>query len=293
MNKLPVSISPHLHSGRSSRGIMQDVIIALIPAVIASTIIFGFRALILIIVTVAACVISEYVTRKILKRPDSIHNLTAVVTGILLALNLPVTLPFWMAILGGVIAIVIVKEFFGGVGQNFVNPAITARIILMMSFASQMSTWQPPLNYYMFRPDVISSATYFSASQTGQKIPSLLDMFLGIRAGSLGETCAARRRLLGSKKGDFTDYSALFYRNSGHFFYLIRRRSVISNDVRRIIAGSNFYGDGLYNFTDYQKWQDYFWYRLRDYYRLNSFLRGTARRGFLCHFINEYFSPSY
>ena len=135
MNKLPVSISPHLHSGRSSRGIMQDVIIALIPAVIASTIIFGFRALILIIVTVAACVISEYVTRKILKRPDSIHNLTAVVTGILLALNLPVTLPFWMAILGGVIAIVIVKEFFGGVGQNFVNPAITARIILMMSFA--------------------------------------------------------------------------------------------------------------------------------------------------------------
>lgn len=190
MNKLPVSISPHLHSGRSSRGIMQDVIIALIPAVIASTIIFGFRALILIIVTVAACVISEYVTRKILKRPDSIHNLTAVVTGILLALNLPVTLPFWMAILGGVIAIVIVKEFFGGVGQNFVNPAITARIILMMSFASQMSTWQPPLNYYMFRPDVISSATYFSASQTGQKIPSLLDMFLGIRAGSLGETCA-------------------------------------------------------------------------------------------------------
>ena len=87
MNKLPVSISPHLHSGRSSRGIMQDVIIALIPAVIASTIIFGFRALILIIVTVAACVISEYVTRKILKRPDSIHNLTAVVTGNLTGLE--------------------------------------------------------------------------------------------------------------------------------------------------------------------------------------------------------------
>lgn len=190
MNKLPVSISPHLHCGRSSRSIMLDVIIALIPAVIASTIIFGFRALILIIVTVSACVISEYVTRKILKRPDTIHNLTAVVTGILLALNLPVTLPFWMAILGGVIAIVIVKEFFGGIGQNFVNPAITARIILMMSFASQMSTWQPPLNYYMFQPDVISSATYFSASQTGQPIPSLLNMFLGVRAGSLGETCA-------------------------------------------------------------------------------------------------------
>lgn len=190
MNKRPVSLSPHLHSGRSSRTIMLDVIIALLPAVIASTIIFGFRALILILVTVAACVGSEYLTRKILKRPDTIHNLTAVVTGILLALNLPVTLPFWMAVLGGAIAIVIVKEFFGGVGQNFVNPAITARIVLLMSFASQMSTWQPPLNYYLFRPDVISSATYFSAVQTGQAIPSLWEMFLGIRAGSLGETCA-------------------------------------------------------------------------------------------------------
>lgn len=191
MNKLPVSISPHLHCGRSSRSIMLDVIIALVPAIIASTIIFGFRALMLILVTVAACVMSEYVTRKILKRPDTIYNLTAVVTGILLALNLPVTLPFWMAALGGAIAIVIVKEFFGGVGQNFVNPAITARIILLMSFASQMSTWQPPFNYRMAAGvDVISSATYFSASQTGQEIPSLMDMFLGIRAGSLGETCA-------------------------------------------------------------------------------------------------------
>ncbi len=189
MNKLPVSISPHLHCGRSSRNIMLDVIIALIPAVIASTIIFGFRALMLILVTVAACVLSEYLTRKILKRPDTIKNLTAVVTGILLALNLPVTLPFWMAALGGAIAIIIVKEFFGGVGQNFVNPAITARIVLLMSFASQMNTWQPPLNYMMVGSDVVSSATYFSAVQTGQAIPSLMDMFLGIRAGSLGETC--------------------------------------------------------------------------------------------------------
>ncbi|MGM0214995.1 RnfABCDGE type electron transport complex subunit D [Enterococcus sp. AZ109] len=189
MNKLPVSISPHLHCGRSSRNIMLDVIIALIPAVIASTIIFGFRALMLILVTVGSCVLSEYLTRKILKRPDTIKNLTAVVTGILLALNLPVTLPFWMAALGGAIAIVIVKEFFGGVGQNFVNPAITARIVLLMSFASQMSTWQPPMDYMMVGSDVVSSATYFSAVQTGQPIPSLMDMFLGVRAGSLGETC--------------------------------------------------------------------------------------------------------
>lgn len=197
MIKLPVSISPHLHCGRNTRSIMLDVIIALLPAVIAATVIFGFRALLLVVVTVAACVTSEYLTRKILKKPDTLSNLTAVVTGILLALNLPVTLPFWMAVLGGVIAIVIVKEFFGGVGQNFVNPAITARIVLMMSFAPQMSTWQPPLNYYMFRPDVISSATYFSAAQTGQELPSLLDMFLGIRSGSLGETCAAALMLGG------------------------------------------------------------------------------------------------
>lgn len=189
MKNLSVSVSPHLHSGRSTQVIMLDMIIALIPAIIASTIIFGFRALSLIIVTVVSCVTTEYITRRTLKRPNTVYNLTAVVTGILLALNLPVTLPYWIAVLGSVVAIVMVKEFFGGVGQNFVNPAITARIVLMMSFTSQMTNWQRPLNYYMSGSDVVSAPTYLPASQAGQEIPSLMDMFLGVRGGSLGETC--------------------------------------------------------------------------------------------------------
>lgn len=190
MNKLTVSVSPHLHSGQQSSRIMLDVIIALVPAMIAATVIFGPRVILIIAVTVAACVLSEYVSRRILKRPNSLYDLTAVVTGILLALNLPVSLPLWMAALGGVIAIVVVKQFFGGVGQNFVNPAIAARIVLLMSFASQMNVWDEPFLYLTGTPDAVSSATYFSALQAGSELPSLWNMFLGIRAGSLGETCA-------------------------------------------------------------------------------------------------------
>ncbi|MBL1225157.1 RnfABCDGE type electron transport complex subunit D [Enterococcus sp. BWR-S5] len=186
---LTVSVSPHLHSGRTSRSIMLDVIIALLPAIAASGIIFGPRALILIGVTVFSCVASEYVFRRAIKRPQSIYDLTAVVTGILLALNLPVSLPFWMAALGGAIAIIIVKQFFGGVGQNFVNPAITARIVLLMSFASQMNVWKEPFHYLSDTTDIVSSATYFSNAAAG-KLPSITDMLLGIRTGSLGETCA-------------------------------------------------------------------------------------------------------
>ncbi|WP_249274410.1 RnfABCDGE type electron transport complex subunit D [Candidatus Enterococcus clewellii] len=186
---LKVSVSPHLHSGRTSRSIMLDVIIALVPAIIASGIIFGFRAIFLIVVTTLSCVLSEYVFRRLLKRPQSIGDLTAVVTGILLALNLSVTLPFWMAALGGAIAIIIVKQFFGGVGQNFVNPAITARIVLLMSFASQMNVWKEPFYYLADSTDAISAATYFADAAEG-KLPSITDMFLGIRTGSLGETCA-------------------------------------------------------------------------------------------------------
>lgn len=186
---LKVSVSPHLHSGSSSRRIMLDVIIALVPTIIASGIIFGFRGIVLIGVTTASCVISEYGFRKILKRPQSIGDLTAVVTGILLALNLPVSLPFWMAALGGAIAIIIVKQFFGGVGQNFVNPAITARIVLLMSFASQMNVWKEPFYYLSDTTEVVSAATYFANAAAG-KLPSITDMLLGIRTGSLGETCA-------------------------------------------------------------------------------------------------------
>lgn len=191
MDKLTVSVSPHLHCGRTSQAIMADVIISLIPVTIASAIIFGPRSLLLIAVTIASCVISEYVSRKILKRPNSIQDLTAVVTGLLLALNLPVSLPLWMAALGGVVAIVVCKQFFGGVGQNFVNPAITARIFLLMSFASQMSVWDVPFFYRTSSVvDAVTGSSYLSSLHSGGPAPSLMNMVLGIRTGSLGETCA-------------------------------------------------------------------------------------------------------
>lgn len=190
MNNLTVTSSPHIHDRRTSRSIMLDVIIALAPVMIASGIIFGPRAILVIAVTVAACVLSEYICCRILKKPNSTNDLTAVITGILLALNLPVSIPLWMAALGGCIAIVVIKQLFGGVGQNFVNPAIAGRIVLLVSFASYMSNWKEPFYYLSSTADTVSSATPLAAMESGLDLPSLTNMFLGIRAGSLGETCA-------------------------------------------------------------------------------------------------------
>lgn len=176
-----LSPSPHLHSGASTRRIMLDVIIALCPAAIASVIIFGWRSALLIAVCVAAAVAGEYICRRIMKRPNTCGDLSAVVTGLLLALNLPVTLPVWMAALGSVVAIVVVKQFFGGIGQNFANPAITARIVLMLSFTSYMTAW--------VSPSVLGDAVT-SASPLGGAEVSTRNQLLGLHAGCLGETCA-------------------------------------------------------------------------------------------------------
>ena len=192
MNKLTVHSSPHLHGQDSTRSLMLDVIIALAPALIASVVLFGFRALLVTVVTVAAAVLAEFLTRKVLKRPQTIGDLSAVVTGMLLAFNLPVGIPLWIAALGSVIAIVVVKQLFGGIGQNLVNPALAARIVLMVSFASRMTTWVAPMQW-MNGSDAVTTASPLGviAEGTGETLPSLMDMFLGLRAGCLGETCGA------------------------------------------------------------------------------------------------------
>ena len=133
MEKLLVSSSPHLNGGRTTQNIMLDVIIALTPALIGSVILFGFRAAVVILTCVASCILCEYLCRRVMKRPQTVGDLSCVVTGILLALNLPVTINPLMAVFGCVAAIVVVKQMFGGIGQNFVNPALTARIILLNS----------------------------------------------------------------------------------------------------------------------------------------------------------------
>ena len=157
-NKLIVTAAPHITSVDSTQKIMQRVCIALVPTLIASVIIFGINSLILTAVTVAACVIFEYLYCKLVGREVAISDFSAVVTGMLLAFNLPATLPWWMAVVGAFIAIVIVKQLFGGLGYNFANPAIVGRIALAMGFASRMST-------YGFPADATSTATPLASSE--------------------------------------------------------------------------------------------------------------------------------
>lgn len=188
--KLVVSASPHLRNNTTTTKIMLDVIIALIPAFIASIILFGPRVLAVTATTVITAVLSEFVARKVMKRHNTIGDLSAVVTGLILAFNLPVDIPLWIAAIGSVVAIIVVKQFFGGIGQNFANPAITARIVLLLSFATKMSgsNWAAPLSWR--GADAVTTATPLALyGDETATLPSLLDMFIGNRAGSLGETC--------------------------------------------------------------------------------------------------------
>lgn len=183
MSKLISSVSPHVNSSRTTQSIMLDVLIALFPAGVASAIIFGARALLVIGVCVAVCIASEYIFERICKKENTISDLSAVVTGVLLAYNLPVSIPLWQAALGSLFAIVIVKQLFGGIGQNFANPAITARIFMMVAFSGTMTTWT--------FPDASSSATPLALLFKGEldSLPTYTDMLLGFRGGCLGETC--------------------------------------------------------------------------------------------------------
>jgi len=186
-----VSSSPHVRTARTTRDIMLDVCLALLPALGAAAWLFGTRALAVTAVSVISCVGFEALVRKILKRPRTVGDLSAVVTGLLLAFNLPATLPLWMVPIGALVAIVVVKQLFGGIGQNFANPAITGRIVLLLSFTAQMTAWNTP-NGHSWGADAVASATPLKALATGEmsELPGLLDMFLGRRAGSLGEICA-------------------------------------------------------------------------------------------------------
>ena len=189
------AVSPHFHSPRTTRSIMLDVIIALAPAMIASVIWFGLRSMLVIADCVAVCLLSEWGFEKLCKKENTVGDLSAVVTGIILALNLPVTIPLWQATLGSVVAIVVVKQLFGGIGQNFANPAATARIILMTAFSGTMTSWAVPKAFDMtatMAPDAVTGATPLSLMAKGdtESLPSYLDMLLGNTGGCLGETCA-------------------------------------------------------------------------------------------------------
>ena len=184
-NKLIVTAAPHITSPDSTQKIMQRVCIAMVPTLIASVIIFGIQALILTAVTVAACVLFEYGYCKLMGREIPVDDLPAVVTGMLLAFNLPATLPWWMGVVGAFIAIVIVKQLFGGLGYNFANPAIVGRIALAMGFASKMASYPKPASAV----DAFASATPLAA-QAGGGVQTYLTLLMGNHGGVLGETCA-------------------------------------------------------------------------------------------------------
>ncbi len=186
MSKLLIEPSPHIRSSMTTQKIMLHVLIALFPSVVAGTVIFGLRALLLVVLCATFSVLTEFVYNKIIKREQTVSDLSAAVTGVILGLNLPPELPVYMAFIGCVAAIVVVKQFFGGLGQNFANPAIIARIILMLSFTSYMTTWSDPFAYAN-GTDATASATPLVA----EELPSYLDMFLGNRGGCIGETCIA------------------------------------------------------------------------------------------------------
>lgn len=178
---LNVSISPHIRARETTASIMADVIIALIPAIAVGVYVFGLKALLITVISVASCIASEYIYEKLLKKPVTITDLSAVVTGLILAVNLYSTAPWWLPIIGGAFAIIVVKMLYGGIGQNFMNPALAARCFLLLSF-SRIMTDYPQI-------DGVSSPTPLVLAKQGTVVP-IKDLLIGTHSGTIGETSA-------------------------------------------------------------------------------------------------------
>ena len=181
MNTLILSPSPHVRDSASTTKIMLDVILALLPAAVLSAIYFGLRALLVLAVCIGVSVLSEYLFEKLCKRENTISDLSAVVTGLLLALNLPVTIPLWIAALGSIVAIIVAKQLFGGIGKNFANPAIVARIVLFLSFSGAMTD---------FASNGIVAVTGATPLAATDALPTYKELLLGLHGGVMGETSA-------------------------------------------------------------------------------------------------------
>lgn len=172
-----LTVSPHIHSGRSTKGIMRDVLISLLPVTVAGVVIFGMRALLVVAVCLLCSVGFEALFNLITKKEQTVRDLSAAVTGLLLALNLPANIPLWQCAIGAMFAIIVVKCLFGGIGQNLVNPAVTARVFMLVAFSS--------MTVSAFPVDAVTGATPLAA----ETMPSLLTLLLGNYGGTIGETC--------------------------------------------------------------------------------------------------------
>ncbi len=244
-NKLTMAPAPHAKSPITTGSIMLDVVIALIPACIAAGVFYGLSAIILIAVCIISAVAFEYIYNIINKREQSINDFSAVVTGVILALNLPSTLPLWMACVGTFSAIIVVKMLFGGIGQNFANPAIAARVILLVSFTSPMTAFVAPGGAGL---DTVGGATPLAIADP-EKLASYLDLFTGNVAGSLGETSALALLIGGVYlivKKVITPVIPLSFLGSMMVFSLI----VGEDPIYQILAGGAMIG-AFFMATDY------------------------------------------
>lgn len=187
MANFVVSGTPHVRSKESIQSIMRDVIIALVPATAAGIYYFGLRALILIVAAIISAVFFEWLYEKITKKPVTINDLSAVVTGLLLAMNLPASAPVWVAIVGSAFAIIFSKQLFGGLGQNFINPALAGRAFLLASYPTEMTTWVVPNG---LAADAATYATPLAQLKNGALDASLKQLVMGQVGGTIGETCA-------------------------------------------------------------------------------------------------------
>ena len=244
--KLIVSASPHIRSDETTRGLMANVIVALCPVVVASAVIFGLRSLLVTAFSVVVCVVLEWLYCKLLKKPSPIGDLSAVVTGIILAMNVPVNMPLGQVAVGAVAAILITKQLFGGIGMNFANPALVGRIVLFVSFTNEMNNWVYP----DAAVDQLASATPLQVLEPSRL--NLLDLFMGIHGGVLGETCALAI-VLGFLYLVFTKTISpaipLTYVGSMFVFYLIATRSLHESLVA-VLSGGLLFG-AVFMATDY------------------------------------------
>lgn len=236
MDKLIVSASPHIHTKTSISSIMRDVIIALLPAAACGIYFFGVRSAVVLIVTILSCVLGEALFELAVKRHVTISDLSAVVTGLLLGLNLPPEIPLWMAAVGSLFAIIIVKQIFGGLGKNFMNPALAGRCFMLIAWTGAMTAFALPAGV-----DAVSSATPLALMSSGGEIPSMYDAFIGKIPGCIGETSAAAL-IIG-------------------FVYLLIRRVVslktplayiLSFAVLTFLFGKNMTGMAQWEYTIYQ-----------------------------------------
>ncbi len=183
-----VSVSPHIRSGRTTSGLMRDVLIALVPACGMGVYAYGPRVLLVLLVTIAAAVLTELVYEKLMHLPLTVKDLSAAVTGVILAVNLPATIPLWMAALGSVFAVLVVKMLFGGIGQNFMNPALAARCFLLISFAGAMTTF-PTTVRTLFAAPTTGGATPLAALKAGEAT-DWFQMLFNTHSGTIGEAFA-------------------------------------------------------------------------------------------------------